>query len=316
MRLSRAVPTSLTARLVVTAVALVAVVSVLTAALTFARDAHLPHRPARHPGPAVHGPSGERVGAPAARRHAAAPALRRRRGRRRRGRSRGAVRAPGRRPARSSAVYGSFGSAGGVLSSDLVGRTLPASAMSTFEGRAGRRARARGHPADVRVLPRGGREHAAPGPSWPACRPNEIDATVASLVGYESLLLLVGVGIAAGVGTVLVRRQLRPLRSVAETAHDGAHPAAVQRRDRYDGPGARRAHRRAHRGRPGRLGAEHDARARRARPRRAAPQRAAGATVRRRRLPRAAHAADHDPRVRRAEPAHQPARPRSSSRSR
>ena len=88
---------------------------------------------------------------------------------------------------------------------------------------------------------------------------------------------------------------------------------AVQRRDRHDGPGARRAHRRAHRGRPGRRRAQHPARPRRARPRRAAPQRAAGPPVRRRRLPRAAHAADHDPRVRRAEPAHRPPTRRSSS---
>ena len=45
---------------------------------------------------------------------------------------------------------------------------------------------------------------------------------------------------------------------------------------------------------------QHPARPRRRRPRRAAPQRAAGAPVRGRRLPRAAHAAVHHPRVRRA----------------
>ncbi len=49
---------------------------------------------------------------------------------------------------------------------------------------------------------------------------HDIEAAVTSLVGYETVLLLLGVTIAAGVGTVLVRRQLRPLRSVAETAHE------------------------------------------------------------------------------------------------
>ncbi len=70
-----------------------------------------------------------------------------------------------------------------------------------------------------------------------------------------------------------------------------------------------RPHRRAHRGRPGRRGAQHDARARRARSRRPAPQRAPGPPVRRRRLPRAAHAPDHDPRVRRAQPPYDARRP-------
>jgi two-component system OmpR family sensor kinase len=49
-----------------------------------------------------------------------------------------------------------------------------------------------------------------------------IDETVSNLVGYELLLVLVGVGVAAAAGTVLVRRQLRPLRRVAATAHEVA----------------------------------------------------------------------------------------------
>ncbi len=47
----------------------------------------------------------------------------------------------------------------------------------------------------------------------------DVDKTVNSLVGYELLLILLGVLAAAGIGTVLVRRQLRPLNEVAETAH-------------------------------------------------------------------------------------------------
>ena len=62
-------------------------------------------------------------------------------------------------------------------------------------------------------------------------------------------------------------------------------------------------HRPAHRGRPGRRRAQPDARPRRRRAGRAAGQRDPGAPVRRRRQPRAAHAAGRDPRLRRAEPA-------------
>ena len=46
-----------------------------------------------------------------------------------------------------------------------------------------------------------------------------VDATVNSLIGWELLLTLLGVGAAAGAGLVVVRRQLRPLREVAQTAH-------------------------------------------------------------------------------------------------
>ncbi len=47
----------------------------------------------------------------------------------------------------------------------------------------------------------------------------EVDETVTALIGYEILLIVLGVLTAAGLGTVLVRRQLRPLNEVAETAH-------------------------------------------------------------------------------------------------
>ena len=70
---------------------------------------------------------------------------------------------------------------------------------------------------------------------------------------------------------VLVRRQLRPLREVAATAYDvtamplDAGGQTIETRV----PDA--LHRSAHRGRPGRLGAQHAARPRRLRARRAAP---------------------------------------------
>ena len=48
---------------------------------------------------------------------------------------------------------------------------------------------------------------------------SDVDQTLASLIGWELLLTLVGVLVAAGAGTLVVRRQLRPLREVAQTAH-------------------------------------------------------------------------------------------------
>jgi two-component system, OmpR family, sensor kinase len=51
---------------------------------------------------------------------------------------------------------------------------------------------------------------------------NDVDDTLASLVGLEALLGLLGVLAAAGIGTYVVRRQLRPLHEVASTAHSVA----------------------------------------------------------------------------------------------
>ena len=48
---------------------------------------------------------------------------------------------------------------------------------------------------------------------------DDVDDTLASLVWLEALLGLLGVLAAAGIGTYVVRRQLRPLREVAATAH-------------------------------------------------------------------------------------------------
>ncbi len=48
---------------------------------------------------------------------------------------------------------------------------------------------------------------------------SSVDDTVSSLIWWELLLTLIGVLAAAGLGLVVVRRQLRPLREVAATAH-------------------------------------------------------------------------------------------------
>lgn len=49
---------------------------------------------------------------------------------------------------------------------------------------------------------------------------DDIDEAVGSLITWFALLTLMGVGVAAIAGTVLVRRQLRPLHAVAETARE------------------------------------------------------------------------------------------------
>ena len=47
----------------------------------------------------------------------------------------------------------------------------------------------------------------------------DIRGTLASLVGWEVLLAMAGIALAGAAGWVLVRRQLAPLRKVADTAH-------------------------------------------------------------------------------------------------
>ncbi len=48
---------------------------------------------------------------------------------------------------------------------------------------------------------------------------DDLEDTIASLLAWEALLILLGALAAAGAGLVVVRRQLRPLREVAATAH-------------------------------------------------------------------------------------------------
>jgi two-component system OmpR family sensor kinase len=47
----------------------------------------------------------------------------------------------------------------------------------------------------------------------------DVDTTLDQLIAWEALLTVAGAALAAAVGAVLVRRQLRPLREVAATAH-------------------------------------------------------------------------------------------------
>jgi two-component system OmpR family sensor kinase len=51
-------------------------------------------------------------------------------------------------------------------------------------------------------------------------RTSEIDNTVGSMLRWFALLTLLGVGVAGLAGTLLVRRQMRPLYAVAETARE------------------------------------------------------------------------------------------------
>ena len=141
----------------------------------------------------------------------------------------------------------------------------------------------------------------------------DVDEAVASLIGWEALLIAArraagrrGAGAARSYAASCAR-----CTEVAATAHAVAElplsEGEIDLTERVpDAP-----HRRAHRGRPGRRRAQHPARPRRDLARGAAPQRAAGAPVRRRRLPRAAHPAGHDRRLHRAGPA--PARRRRPS---
>ncbi|MCW2845294.1 MAG: ATP-binding region, ATPase domain protein [Nocardioides sp.] len=48
---------------------------------------------------------------------------------------------------------------------------------------------------------------------------DDVDAVVSQLIGWELLLIVLGGLLAGGLGLLLVRRQLRPLHEVAETAH-------------------------------------------------------------------------------------------------
>jgi two-component system OmpR family sensor kinase len=51
---------------------------------------------------------------------------------------------------------------------------------------------------------------------------HEVTDTVSSLIGWEALVALLGVLVAAAAATIAVRRQLRPLQAVAATARDVA----------------------------------------------------------------------------------------------
>ena len=123
---------------------------------------------------------------------------------------------------------------------------------------------------------------------------------LARLVVVE--VIAIGVALLGGgfAGAVLVRRELRPLERVADTA---AKVSALPL-DRGEVELAERVPRRrpAHRGRAGRERVEPDAGQRRGRAGGTPGQRDAVASVHRRRQPRAAHPARGDPRLRGADP--------------
>jgi two-component system OmpR family sensor kinase len=200
-------PRTLTARLVVTAVALVAVVGILVAAsATFAMRSYLTDqlddkvhssldRAVR--GPRVtDGDPGEAPGAPDDNRQEVGTLL-------------ALV------PAGATAA-----SVGGVLTDTATGSTT----LSSTE-----RARIGSLPADVNghTVSAGGKTYRVmvttdvAGNRYVLGLPTaDIDNTINSMLRWFALLTLLGVGVAGVLGTLLVRRQMRPLYAVAETARE------------------------------------------------------------------------------------------------
>jgi two-component system OmpR family sensor kinase len=208
---NRLAPTSLTGRLVATAVALVAVVSVLVAAVTaFAMHGYLTDRLDTQVQDTVrravvvrdeHGPPGKPP-----------PYL---------GSGHGhdadEVRLPPGPPGTLTAYLGDAGARGSVVTPQGTIRDVPQAALRTLSA----------VPTDGQVhelhLPGlgGYRVLANDNGSLVAGLPNaEIDSILGSLLRWEFLLAAAGVAVAAVVGLLLVRRQLRPLRRVAATAHE------------------------------------------------------------------------------------------------
>jgi two-component system OmpR family sensor kinase len=194
------VPRTLTARLVVTVVALVALVGVLVAAsATLAMRGYLYDRldnqvhdalrgaTRPHDGPGD-GPDGDRFGAP------------------------GTLYAI--KPADST-----IAPQGRVLTRDFTNQVLSASNVTTLaevpaDGQ-GHTSRVAG--ATYRVMT----AQDSGGNTWiVGLQTSEIDRTVTSMVRWFALLTLLGVGLAGVSGTWLVRRQMRPLHAVAETARE------------------------------------------------------------------------------------------------
>ena len=130
----------------------------------------------------------------------------------------------------------------------------------------------------------------------------DVQDTVYRLAAVAGVVALLGLLVAGLAGAAIIRLALQPLRRVAGTARARLRDASGPRRGRAGRARPGRGHRPAHGGRSGGLGHQRDARARRGGPGRASGQRDAGAPVRGRREPRAAHAAGGHSRVRRADP--------------
>jgi two-component system OmpR family sensor kinase len=202
-RLDRFVPRTLTARLVVTAVALVAIVGILVAAsATIAMRSYLTDRLDRDLQDTLAATSSSlRGGAPPG----VEPGTR-------------GIGSPGTLiavvPAQSS------GTAGGVvLSRQFKNEEIsPATVRSLGEVPSDQDAHTvRAAGTTYRVMT----ESDSAGNVLVVGLPtDEISATLTSMIRWFGLLTLLGVGIAAVGGTWLVRRQMRPLYAVAETARD------------------------------------------------------------------------------------------------
>jgi two-component system OmpR family sensor kinase len=199
-RLERLFPRSLTARLVITAVALVAVVSLLVGTVTtLAMNSWLTARldrdvqsalgqftgPSHRGGPPDGLPSGVSVGP---------------------------------RGGTLIAIYASDGSVGGIAGNDGRGTALAAQTLDRLDDVAG------GDPVTLRIPGHGsyrvlagqdlaGREVIVGLPT------RDVDEATLSLVRWELALALLGILAAGLAGTAVVRRQLRPLTEVAATAH-------------------------------------------------------------------------------------------------
>ncbi len=209
----RLAPSSLTARLVATVVMLVALVSILISALTtVAMNGHLTARLddqveeswARARGAFEHGASNRPPAEPDEERHEEGPDV---------------ELAIGQAAGTLTAYVDEYGERGDVITASSDRHPLSPAALQTL---AGVPADGTVHHVDLPAL--GGYRVVADqteGATIVAGLPtDDITQTLGSLVGWEALLTLAGVAATAGVGLLLIRRQLRPLREVATAAHE------------------------------------------------------------------------------------------------
>ncbi|HEX2893997.1 MAG TPA: ATP-binding protein [Marmoricola sp.] len=200
--LQRLVPRTLTARLVVTAVALVALVGILVAAsATIAMRSYLIDQLDGRVHDALERADRVARGFPD-------------------GPGDGADRSMGQVPGTLSAIIPADSSVtpiGGILTEQLGITSLPTSTVASL--------RATGGGPNARTMKVSGtryrvmlREDSAGNTLVVGLPLSEVDRTTNSMLTWFALLTLLGVGVAAAAGTLLVRRQMRPLNAVAETA--------------------------------------------------------------------------------------------------
>ena len=201
LSLTRLVPRTLTARLVVTAVALVAVVGILVAAsATIAMRSYLTGQLDDKVRAALERTDRQLRGVPQGPEEIGGPS--------------------GQVPGTLTAVVPSDASAGtaGFILTERLGRApLPQRVLASI-----RDVPADHDAHDVTVSGSGYRvmvqTDSADNALVVGLPTDEIDQTLGSMLGWFAALTLLGVGIAGVLGTLLVRRQMRPLASVAETA--------------------------------------------------------------------------------------------------